>query len=36
MVVGHWNRLPKKVVMARSVSEFKEHLGILVIWSIFR
>ena len=25
-VVGHWNRLPRKVVMAPSLSEFKEHL----------
>jgi len=25
-VVGHWNRLPKEVVMAPSLSEFEEHL----------
>ena len=25
-VVGHWNRLPREVVMAPSQSEFKEHL----------
>ncbi|KFO04291.1 hypothetical protein N312_03945, partial [Balearica regulorum gibbericeps] len=25
-VVGHWNRLPRAVVMAPSLSEFKEHL----------
>lgn len=36
MVVGRWNRLLKEVVMARGVSEFKEHLDVLVIWSIFR
>jgi len=26
MVAGHWNRLPWNVVMAPSLSEFKEHL----------
>ncbi|KAK4815850.1 hypothetical protein QYF61_008453 [Mycteria americana] len=25
-VAGHWNRLPREVVMAPSLSEFKEHL----------
>ena len=25
-VVGHWNRLPREMVMAPSLSEFKEHL----------
>lgn len=25
-VVGHWNRLPRKVLMATSLSDFKEHL----------
>ena len=25
-VLSHWNRLPKEVVMAPSLSEFKEHL----------
>ncbi|KAK4810491.1 hypothetical protein QYF61_004271 [Mycteria americana] len=25
-VVGHWDRLPREVVTARSLSEFKEHL----------
>ena len=25
-VVGHWNRLPREVVMAPSMSEFKERL----------
>ncbi|GAB0190846.1 hypothetical protein GRJ2_001549900 [Grus japonensis] len=25
-VVSHWNRLPKEVVMAPRLSEFKEHL----------
>ncbi|KFQ58028.1 hypothetical protein N334_01563, partial [Pelecanus crispus] len=27
-VLGHWNRLPREVVMAPSLSEFKEHLDI--------
>ena len=26
-VGGHWNRLPREVVMAPSLSEFKEHLA---------
>ncbi|KAK4815926.1 hypothetical protein QYF61_010183 [Mycteria americana] len=25
-VVGHWNRLPREVITAPSLSEFKEHL----------
>jgi len=25
-VVSHWNRVPSEVVMALSLSEFKEHL----------
>ena len=25
-VVGHWNRLPRELLMAPSLSEFKEHL----------
>jgi len=25
-VVGHWTRLPREVVMAPSLSEFREHL----------
>ncbi|KAK4816220.1 hypothetical protein QYF61_013458 [Mycteria americana] len=25
-VVGHWNRLPREMIMAPSLSEFKEHL----------
>jgi len=27
MVVGHWNRLPREVVMAPRLSEFSEHLN---------
>lgn len=36
VVVVHWSRPSKEVVMARSVSQSKEHPDILVIWSIFR
>jgi len=25
-MVGHWNRLSREVIVASSVSEFKEHL----------
>jgi len=25
-VVGHWNRLPRELVVAPSLSEFKEHV----------
>jgi len=33
-VIGHWSRLPRKVVMVPRLSEFKEHLddALSVIW----
>ncbi|KAK4822195.1 hypothetical protein QYF61_011180 [Mycteria americana] len=36
-VVGRWNRIPREVVMAPSLSEFKEHLDdALSLWFSFR